>query len=277
MPQKLIRDININYEIIGDGQPLLFIHGLGSSLRDWEDQVPVFCKNFKVITLDLRGHGQTDKPKGPYSISMFAEDIAELIKSLKVDPVHVVGISLGGAIGFHLAIDHPDITKSLVVVNMSASVPIKTLKEKQMFFLRILIVKMMGMKKMGEVLAKRLFIKPEQEELRERMASRWAENDKKAYLSSLKTLKNWSVLERLHEIKCPTLAISSDEDYTPLSDKEEYITLIPNAKLVVIKDARHAVSVEKPEEFNTILMESMLYILPYQIKACNPHPKKSLV
>jgi len=255
MPQKLIRDININYEIIGDGQPLLFIHGLGSSLRDWEDQVPVFSKKFKVITLDLRGHGQTDKPKGPYSISMFAEDIAELIKSLKVDPVHIVGISLGGAIGFHLAIDHPDITKSLVVVNMSASVPIKSLKEKQMFFLRVLIVKMMGMKKMGEVLAKRLFIKPEQEELREKMASRWAENDKKAYLSSLKTLKNWSVLERLQEIKCPTLAISSDEDYTPLSDKEEYTALISNAKLVVIEDARHAVSVEKPEEFNTILMD----------------------
>ena len=255
MPQKLIRDININYEIIGDGQPLLFIHGLGSSLRDWEDQVPVFSKKFKVITLDLRGHGQTDKPKGPYSISMFAEDIAELIKSLKVDPVHVVGISLGGAIGFHLAIDHPDITKSLVVVNMSASVPIKTLKEKQMFFLRVLIVKMMGMRKMGKVLAKRLFIKPEQEELRERMASRWAENDKKAYLSSLKTLKNWSVLERLREIKCPTLVVSSDEDYTPLSAKEEYTAMIPNAKLVVIEDARHAVSVEKPEEFNTILMD----------------------
>lgn len=255
MPQKLIRDININYEIIGDGQPLLFIHGIGSSLRDWENQVPVFSKKFKVITLDLRGHGQTDKPKGPYSISMFAEDIAELIKSLKVDPVHVVGISLGGAIAFHLAIDHPDITKSLVVVNMSASFPIKTLKEKQMFFLRVLIVKMMGMRKMGEVLAKRLFIKPEQEELREKMASRWAENDKKAYLSTLKTIKNWSVLERLHEIKCPTLVVSSDEDYSPLSAKEECTALIPNAKLVVIEDARHAVSVEKPEEFNTILMD----------------------
>jgi len=255
MPKKLIRDININYEITSEGEPLLFIHGLGSSLRDWEDQVPVFSKNFKVITLDLRGHGQTDKPKGPYSIAMFADDIAELIESIKVSPVHVVGISLGGAIGFNLAIDHPNITKSLTVVNMGASVPIKTFKEKQMFFLRIAIVKMMGMRKMGEVLAKRLFIKPEQEELRERMATRWAENDKKAYLSSLKTLKNWSVLERLHEMKCPTLIISADEDYTPLEVKKEYTALIPDAKLVVIEDARHAVSVEKPEEFNTILMD----------------------
>ena len=255
MPKKLIREININYEIRGEGEPLLFIHGLGSSLRDWEDQVPVFSKNFKVITLDLRGHGQTDKPKGPYSIPMFANDIAELIKSLKIGQVHIVGISLGGAIGFNFAIDYPDITKSLTVVNMSASVPIKTFKEKQMFFMRVLIVKLMGMKKMGKVLAKRLFIKPEQEKLRERMATRWAENDKKSYLSALKTLKNWSVLDKIHEIKCPTLIISADEDYTPLEVKKEYTALIPDAKLVVIEDARHAVSAEKPEEFNTILMD----------------------
>ena len=255
MPKKLIRDININYEIKGEGQPLLFIHGLGSSLRDWEDQIPTFSKKYKTIAVDLRGHGETDKPKGPYSISLFAKDIAELLKSLKFSPVNIVGISLGGAIGFHLAIDYPELTKSLVVVNMSASLPIKTFKEKQMFLMRILIVKLLGMKKMGEVLAKRLFIKPEQQDLRERMASRWAENDKKAYLSTLKTLKNWSVLERLPQIKCPTLIVSADEDYTPLDIKKEYTKLIPNAKLEIIEDARHAVTVEKPEEFNSILMD----------------------
>ncbi|TFG15374.1 MAG: alpha/beta fold hydrolase [Promethearchaeota archaeon] len=255
MPKKHILDININYEIKGEGQPLLFIHGLGSSLRDWEDQIPIFSKKYKTIAIDLRGHGGTDKPKGPYSISLFAKDIAELLKTLKFEPVHVVGISLGGAIGFHLAIDYPELTKSLVVVNMSASLPIETFKEKQMFLMRILIVKLLGMKKMGEVLAKRLFIKPEQQNSRDKMASRWAENDKKAYLSALKTLKNWSVLDRLPQIKCPTLIVSADEDYTPLDTKKEYTKLIPNAKLVVIEDARHAVTVEKPEEFNSILMD----------------------
>ena len=255
MPKKLIQDINMNYEITGEGQPIVFIHGLGSSLRDWEEQVPVFSKNYKVITLDLRGHGLSDKPDGPYSIVMFADDIAEFIKTLKIEPVHIVGISLGGAIGLQLAIAHPNITKSLTVVNMGGSILIKSFKEKLMFFMRILIVKMIGMKKMGEVLAKRLFIKPEQEELREKLATRWAENDKKAYLTSLKSLKNWSVMERLHEIKCPTLVISADEDYTPLSAKEEMTSLIPNAKLVVIEDSRHAVSVEKPEEFNRCIMD----------------------
>ena len=258
MPKKLIRDININYEITGDGEPLLFIHGLGSSLRDWEDQVPAFSKKYKVITLDLRGHGQSDKPIDPYSIVMFSDDIAELIKSLKLGPVHVVGISLGGAIGFHLALDHPDITKSLTVVNMSASVLIKTFKEKQMFFLRVAIVKMMGMRKMGEVLAKRLFIKPDQEELRERMATRWAENDKKAYLAAMYALKGWTVRDQLQKINFPTLVIGSDEDYAPSSVKEEYTALLQNGKFIEIKDARHAVTMEKPKEFNEIVMKFLM-------------------
>ncbi len=82
MPQKLIRDININYEIIGDGQPLLFIHGLGSSLRDWEDQVPVFSKKFKVITLDLRGHGQSDGELSEQVISSGLSDLLLVIDAI---------------------------------------------------------------------------------------------------------------------------------------------------------------------------------------------------
>jgi pimeloyl-ACP methyl ester carboxylesterase len=243
------------YKITGTGEPLLFIHGLGSSCQDWEEQTPVFSKKYQVITVDLRGHGKTDKPKGKYSISMFAKDVADLMKSLEISPVHIIGISMGGAVAFHLAIEHPEDVKSLVVVNMSAAVLVKTLKERYELLKRTIIIKLVGMKKMGEVLAQRLFIKPEQEELRKMMAERWAENDKRAYLSAMNALKNWSVLDRLHEIKCPTLIIASDEDYSPLSHKEEYTALIPDGKLVVIEDARHAVSVEKPVEFNAKLME----------------------
>ena len=64
MPKIQSNGINLYYEIHGEGQPLLFIHGLGSSTRDWEFQVQEFSKAYKVITFDLRGHGQSDKPKG---------------------------------------------------------------------------------------------------------------------------------------------------------------------------------------------------------------------
>lgn len=228
MPKKRIGDIDMYYEITGEGEPLVLIHGLGSSSRDWERQVPFFSKKYQVITLDIRGHGKTDKPKGPYSVPMFAKDVVELLKLLNIGPVHLVGISLGGAIALQFTINYPEMIKSLVVVNSRAGkvVTVNILK-------RTLIVKLRGMKKMGEVLAPILFIKPEQEEYRKKLIERWAENDSRAYLTALRTLKGWNVLNHLHTIKCPTLVIGSDEDYTPTSVKEAYTALIQNAKLIV--------------------------------------------
>ena len=145
--------------------------------------------------------------------------------------------------------------KSLVIVNGGVEFKLDSFKAKYNFFMRKFIVSLVGMKKMGEVLALRLFIKPEQEDLRQKLIERWAENDKKAYLNALKSLKGWTAKDRIHTINCPTLVISSDEDYTPVSVKEEYTALIPNGKLVVIDNARHAVTMEKPNEFNKIVME----------------------
>jgi pimeloyl-ACP methyl ester carboxylesterase len=258
MPKEKVKDIEIYYEITGEGENLLLIHGLGSSARDWEEQVPFFSQKYQVITIDLRGHGKTDKPKGPYSMQMFAEDIAELLKKLKIKSTHVLGISLGGGIAFQFAVDYPEFVKSLIIVNSGIEVRVDSFKMKLEVFKRTFIVKLVGMKKMGEVLAPRLFVKPEQEDLRAKLITRWAENDKKAYLSAMYALKGWSVRDQLDKIGFPTLVIGSDEDYAPSSIKEEYTALLPNGKFIEIKDARHAVTIEKPKEFNEIVMKFLL-------------------
>ena len=255
MPTIKINDIDIYYEIHGEGEPLLLIHGLGSSSRDWEYQIPQFSKLYKVITIDLRGHGKTSKPKGPYSIRGFADDVALFLEAINIKYVNILGLSMGTATGFELAINYPDLVKSLIAVNMSAKLSVKTFNEKKQFFLRNLIVKLLGMRKMGEVLAPKLFPSPEQEELRKKVATRWAENDKKSYLSAMNSLKNWSVEEELHKITCPTVVIASDGDYTPVEIKEEYIKKIPNGQISIIKNSHHAVPMEKPEEFNRIVLD----------------------
>ena len=84
MPVHNLPDLALYYEVNGDGPPLLLLHGLGSSSRDWEKQVEWFAKKYQVITPDLRGHGQSDKPPGPYSIRMFAEDMASLIRTFSM-------------------------------------------------------------------------------------------------------------------------------------------------------------------------------------------------
>lgn len=257
MPHINVQGINFYYEINGSGDPLLFIHGLGSSTRDWEFQVPEFSPKYKVITVDLRGHGKSDKPKGPYSISMFATDVAEIIKYLDLADVSIVGISLGGAIVLQLTIDYPELIKNLVVVNSRASI-IDANALEQTINERTKIIENEGMKGMGETLASVLFIKPEQEEKRKKTIKRWAENDIDSYINSLKSLIGFNLMNELSRIKCPTLIITSDQDYSPVSVKEEYAKLIPKSIVKVVNDARHAVTMEKPKEFNEIILEFLL-------------------
>ena len=157
MPNMSIDNNQFYYEVHGEGEPLILIHGLGSSTRDWELQVPTFARTFQVIPLDLRGHGRSVKSAGPYSMIMFAEDTAQLIKGLGVGPAHILGISLGGMVAFQLAIDHPDLIRSLIIVNSTPEIIPRTLKDKIAIWQRLVIVRLMGMRKMGEVLGERFF------------------------------------------------------------------------------------------------------------------------
>jgi len=255
MPAIQLNGVNFYYESTGEGQPLVFIHGLGSSGRDWELQVNEFSRAYRVITFDLRGHGQSDKPAGPYSLSLFADDTAGLLKALDIKSAHIVGLSLGGGVAFQLAIDFPGLVKTLVIVNSAPEFTARTFKERMEIWTRFAIVRLWGMRKMGEVLSKRLFPKEEHKSLRALFVERWAENDPQAFLEAMRAFTGWSVKNKLGLIQCPALIIAADQDYTPVARKEEYTPLMPDARLLVIADAHHAVPVEKPEQFNRILTE----------------------
>jgi pimeloyl-ACP methyl ester carboxylesterase len=250
--------VSLYYEATGLGQALVFVNGLGMSTRDWKYQVDYFSKSFRVVTFDPRGHGRSDKPKGPYSIPLFASDTAQLIRSLDLPPVHIVGLSMGGMIAFELAARVPQLLKSMVIVNSAPEFIIRTARQKFEFTRRKFIIRFLGMRKMGEFLAGRLFPKPSQSQMRETMAQRWAENDRRAYLDSLLALKGWSVQEHLGSIKCPTLVVASDQDYTPVNYKEWYVRKMPDAKLAVIEDSRHVAPMDQPDRFNELLSDFLI-------------------
>lgn len=253
MPYIKINDIKFYYEIQGEDEPLLFIHGLGGSTLDWEYQVPFFAKYFQVITLDLRGHGKTEKPAQPYSVTLFANDVAELIRSLHLNPVHVVGHSLGGMIAFQLALDFPDLIKSLTIINSGPEFKFPNLKMALYFYLRRVNVWLFGMRKLSGTLAKGLFPKPEQEQIRQKFGKRCRANDPKAYRNSLRVFSGWSVINRLANLHCKTLIITADHDYTPVAYKAFYTKLIPNAQLIVIQDSYHFSIADQPKQFNEAL------------------------
>jgi pimeloyl-ACP methyl ester carboxylesterase len=255
MPTLHVNGIDLYYEITGTGEPLLLIHGHGSSTQDWALQVDCFAKHYQVIAFDVRGFGRSSKPKRPYSIRLFAEDTAALLTGLNISSAHIVGISMGGMIAFELALGFPHLVKSLVIVNGYPEMRVETWNERLMVWRRFLMVDLLGMRKTGVILSRILFIKPEQEDLRAMFVEHWAKNNKRAYRNSLKAIINWDVEARLCEIQCPVLVVASDEDYLPLEEKQAYTAKLPNAKLIVIEDTRHAVTAEQPEQFNKVVGE----------------------
>jgi 3-oxoadipate enol-lactonase len=255
MPFIHLSDMKLHYEVNGSGPPILLIHGLGSSSRDWEKQVESFVQEYQVITVDLRGHGQSDRPRGPYSIRMFAEDTVALIRELEVAPLHIVGISMGGMVAFELVVRFPELVRSLTIVNSYPEMRVETLREHLQVWRRFLLLELLGTRGTSMMLGRHLFPFPEQADLREIFVRRWAENDKRAYRESLRAIINWDVEQHLAKIGCPVLVVASDKDYMPLEEKQAYTARIPNAKLVVIENARHAVTAERPKQFNEALMK----------------------
>ena len=255
MPTIQTKNINTYYEQTGEGEVLVFIHGLGSSSADWSFQTEFFSEHFQVLAYDVRGHGQSEKPKGPYSIPLFAKDLANLLGELDIKKAHIVGLSMGGWIAFQFALDYPEMVSSLTIVNSWASMLLKTFKDRKNYFQRTLLFSLFSMRKIGEIVGARLFIKPEQKELLQDFIDKWAKNHKPSYMASFKAVKGWSVEDRLGEITCPALVIAADEDYTPPETKQVYVDKMPNARLAVIEDSRHATPVERPEEFNRVLLD----------------------
>lgn len=255
MPKIQSNHTNLYYKVHGEGYPLVFIHGLGSSTRDWESQVHEFSKAYQVITFDLRGHGQSDKPEGPYSLPMFAADLAGLLQALGVGSAHVVGISLGGSVAFQFALDYPAKVKTLTIVNSGPALGGTREQAQQEIERRAGIVQQLGMRAMGQALAPNLFPKSEHASLRETFVERWAANDPRAYIEATRSMLGWNVTDQLGSIHCPALIIAADQDYSSVEAKEAYVKLMPNAQLVVIADAHHATPIERPREFNAVLAQ----------------------
>jgi 3-oxoadipate enol-lactonase len=115
MPYAQVGDIKLYYESHGDGRPVLLVPGLGADTRLFFNVVPLLAKSHRVVVLDPRGGGQSDKPKGRYSIEQMADDVAGLFGVLGIAQADVVGYSMGGKIALSLAARRPELVDHLVL------------------------------------------------------------------------------------------------------------------------------------------------------------------
>ncbi len=116
MPFVQVNDLKIYYEEYGAGTPLLLVMGLGATVLGWSlPQVKRLATKHRVILFDNRGAGQTDKPRGPYTMPQLAADAVGLLDALSIDRAHVFGVSMGGMIVQHIALDYPQRVRSLIL------------------------------------------------------------------------------------------------------------------------------------------------------------------
>lgn len=115
MPRAQVNGINLYYEISGSGEPLVLIAGMGYDVWYWQRMLPGLSRHFQVISFDNRGIGQSDKPPGPYTAHLLANDTAGLLDALGIPQAHVFGHSMGGFVAQAMALDYPQRIKKLIL------------------------------------------------------------------------------------------------------------------------------------------------------------------
>ena len=235
---------------------MILLHGLGVNGSSWQLQIPALVEaDFRVVAPDTRGFGLSTYPGGKTTIQTMAEDLVELMDSLRIEKPDVVGISMGGTIALQFAIDHPELIRKLVLVNTFAHLRPYSLSAWFYFAVRLVLIQILGLRAQAQAVSKRLFPRPDQEELRQLLVFQIMQADPNGYRAAMLALWSFNVTNRLKSIATPTLVITGDSDTTvPMGVQQQLAERIPNAQQVFIRQAGHAVTVEKPTEFNQALM-----------------------
>ena len=122
MPKIDINGVSIYYEDQGQGpETIVFAHGLLMSSKMFEKQIEILKEHYRCVALDFRGQGQSEVTKDGYDMDTLTTDVVELIRELDLPPCHFAGLSMGGFVGLRLGIRHPELLKSLILMNTTAN------------------------------------------------------------------------------------------------------------------------------------------------------------
>jgi 3-oxoadipate enol-lactonase len=239
------------YERRGAGPPLVLIHALGVDHRMWEAQSRQLDDVCTVYSYDVRGHGLTDVPAGPYTLLDFAEDLAGLLDALGVAEAHLVGLSMGGIIAQQFAISWPDRVRSLVLADTASEY---NQEARRQLAERARIVDERGMAPVVESIIGRWFTEEFQrtnpDSVNQIRISLIATMPM-GYASSCRAVGSVDLTEGLVSIRVPTLVLVGSEDRsTPPETALRIHEYIPGSSYEVIPGAAHLSNVSNPREFN---------------------------
>lgn len=249
MPMAENASVRLHYELSGsaDQDVLVLVHSLGSSLHMWDQVLPALEKSHRVLRYDMRGHGQSSAPPGPYSIEALGGDLLFLLNDLGLDLVNLCGLSLGGLVTMWIAIHAPERVHRIVLANTAARIG-----SPESWDQRIAAVQTAGMRLLADATIERWFTPAyldqhavEMEFMRGMIAS----TDPDAYAACCGVLRDIDLRSELGAIKAPCLVITGTHDpATPPSDGRALHSALRNSSYVEL-DASHLSACERHEEF----------------------------
>lgn len=219
---------------------------LGTTHELWDVQAAELATSFRVLRYDHRGHGRSDVPRGPYTVEELATDVIELLDGLELGSVTFCGLSLGGAVGMWLASRAPERVERLVLCCTSARFP-----EPAIYLDRARTVREHGVEAIAEAVLERWFtprFRATRPDVVERFRGLLMSTPAEGYAACCEALAVWDFREELHAIAAPTLVLAAEDDpSTPPEHAELIADGVPDAELVVIRDAAHLANLEQPE------------------------------
>jgi 3-oxoadipate enol-lactonase len=247
-------DVELAYEVLGDGPPLLLIQGLGYGCRGWGPLLDLLAEDFSVAAFDNRGFGGSDVPPGPYSVGELVEDARAVLDAAGFERAHVVGASLGGMIAQELALAHPERVDRLVLACTtpgglrSYPMPAKT------------VSLMLEAPKLPPEVALRRFVENalgqgESAELVERIVAYRTANppDLGGWQSQAAAGATHDALDRIGALKAPTLVVHGTEDaVVDPRNADLLVERIPGARLELLPGCGHLLFWEEPKRFATL-------------------------
>ena len=261
MPVANINGVDLSYEVAGQGEEVVFLHGYTGSSQDWINQVPVLSPKYRVITPDQRGHGKSAAPSGDgdYSMQIFRDDVFTLLKMLNVRQCCLVGHSLGGFIALEFALAHPDMLTGLVLVDTSSGEFERPAGFAELRQKLDELARSQGVEAAFEYEAannptriERFQKHPEQREIvRRKMLMTSVDG----YVYIAKAMGKWQpVTARISEIKVPTLIYWGDEDLPFFNAVQILKEGIAGSELITVNGVGHSPHEEAPDVFNEALL-----------------------
>ncbi|MFM8865173.1 MAG: 3-oxoadipate enol-lactonase [Limnohabitans sp.] len=252
-----VNGIDLHYTIDGTQGPWITLsHSLACNLSAWDAQAELLKKDFRVLRFDTRGHGLSSAPAGPYTLEELAADVAGLFRHLGITQTHWLGLSMGGMIGQTFALAYPSVFQSLILSDTTSRRPPQAAA---MWGERIRMAQAQGMQGVLESTLARWFTPAYRQthpQVMARIGKGILETPVEGFCGCCHAISKVDLLDRLHEIRCPTLIMVGEHDHgTPPEMSRLMHERMAGSEFVVIPDAGHIASIEQEALFNAAILK----------------------